>query len=391
MSVVPDLKFEIDFTNDASNPTRAYTDVTADVREIGWVRGGRNNELQRTEAGTLDALLNNRAGKYDSTNTASPYYPGVKRMRWCRASGTWAGVTYKRWTGLIETWKQEWPAYGTDAVVTVSAVDAFKVLNLFDLNGLSYGAQLPGDRVASVCASVGLPSSIEAGADLLPAVGPFAEGSMALPHLLAVEENENGLMFVAADGTVTFQSRYYRMLNSSTPLGVIGDTFGTIPYRTGELDLDDADIYNIAVVTPDGGTPETSSDATSIATHFKRPLNRSMLSTSQALAQSAAQFLVGLYADPDPRIPMVELVGANDPSKWPAILSADNSDRFTWKRTGMAHTIQQDVFVERIAESVRPNMQWDVTLQLSPASDRVGWVAQDAVYGLAGVTTVGVY
>ena len=153
----PALAVEIDFTNDPSNPTRVWTDVTKYVREISYSRGGRNHELQRTEAGTLQAALNNRDGRFDSTNTGSPYYPGVKRTRWIRVLGQWAGVTYARWAGVIETFRQTWPAAGgRDAVCIINAVDTFKVLNLFDLYNLSYGVQLTGARVSSVLASAGV-------------------------------------------------------------------------------------------------------------------------------------------------------------------------------------------------------------------------------------------
>lgn len=388
----PELLVEIDFTNNPTNATRAYTDVTADVRQLSYQSDGRNHELSRTDVGTLSAVLNNRHGHYDPTNPSSPRYPGVKRKRWIRVSAVWAGVTYRRWTGLIESWSQEWPAFGKDATVQITASSALSVLNLFDLDGLSYVSQATGTRTGAVLTSAGVTSySVDTGASTVVAVGPFARDSPALAHLLDVEATENGRLFSKGDGAIQFQSRHYRLLNSSTPVGTIGDNVGEIRYRTGRLDLDDADLWDEVEVTPSGGTPETASDAASKLSHFTRRLNRDILSSSQSEALSAAQYLLSLYADPSPRIPQVELVGASDTGKWPQILTADVSDRFTWIRRADAHTIEQDVFVERYSDTVAPGRDWRVTLQLSPADDQAGWLLGDATYSVLGSTTVLTY
>lgn len=385
----PELLVEIDFTNDPTNPTRAYTDVSADVRLISYTRSGRNHELQRTDPGTLSALLDNRHGDYDPTNTGSPYYPGVKRKRWMRVSAVWATVTYRRWTGLIESWQQNWPGMGADATVEIRASDGLTVLNLFDLEGLSFGAQTTGARVTAVLDAAGITAyTVDTGATTVVASGVFAEDSMALPHLLEVEQSENGLLFAEGDGSIVFQARHYRLLNSSAAVDTIGDSGVEIPYRAATLDLDDADLWNSVAVTPAGGTPELATDTASITAHWERRMNRAILSASQPEALSAAQFLIARYADPGPRIPVLDLVGATATTKWPTILGAGNSDRFTWTRRATAHTITQDVFVERVSDTVTPGQDWRVSFQLSPAADQAGWLLGDATYSLLGTSTV---
>lgn len=389
----PEVTFEVDFANDATNATRAWTDVTHHVRSLSYTRAGRNNELGRTEAGTLTAVLDNRAADYDPGNAASPRYPGVRRMRWCRVSATWAGVTYRRWTGLIDAWRQTWPAAGKDATVTVTATDALKVLNLFDLDNLAYPSQLSSVRVSAVLTDVGItPALIAAGKTTVAASGVFGAGSSALAHLIAVEESENGLLFADGEGRIVFQDRHHRLLTSTarTSRGVIGDRPGDIRYRTGTLDLDDAYLWNTVVVTPSGGTEEKATDAASRARHYERRLTRSILSAAQTDALNTAQFLTQRYADPTSRVPSVELVGRLDTSKWPVILAAENSHRFTWRRAAEA-LISQDVFVERVTDNIAPGRGWGVTFDLSPAIDQAGWVAGDATYSLAGTSTRAVY
>lgn len=390
---LPQLSVEIDFTNNPTNGTRVWTDVTPDVRALSYVRSGRNNELQRTEPGTLDAVLNNRHGNYDPTNTASPYYPGVKRMRWMRVRASWAGVTYPRWQGLIETWQQRWPGFGKDATVAIRATDALKALNLFDLAGLSYGSQTTYNRVSSVLVSAGITSyTVDTSASSsVVASGAFAEGSSALAHLQDVEETENGLLFAEGDGSIVFQGRYWRAVNSGTPLGTIGDVAGEIRYRDAELVLDDADIWNIISVTPSGGSAQVVTNSASRNAHYARRLNKTSLSASTSEALDRAQYLANRYGDSAPRVPTLELLGAAATSFWPTILSASNSDVFVWRRRATARTIEQNIVIERVADTITPGGDWRVTLQCSPAADTAYWALDDDTYSLLDDTTVLAY
>jgi len=381
----PALIVEIDFANDPTVTTRTWTDVTSDVREITYVLAGRQHELQRTEAGTLTMVLNNRHGNYDPTNTTGAYYPNVKRTRWIRVRSVWNSVVYPEWQGLIEGYSGEWPAVGKDATVTVHAADGFKPLNLLDLNGYSYPQQSTGARVAAVGADAKVQiGSVDVGVATLPAI-TFTNATTALSHLQAIEDTEAGLIFMAADGSLTFHDRHHRPLNNSTPVAIIGDNATEIPYsgRTYS-ELEDSNIWNDIVVTPaqeagnpDQPTPSQVQNAASIAAHYRRTLSKTLLSESPLEALSAAQFYASLYAEPSLRIPICELVGRADSTQWPFILGAGNSDRFTWKRRPSTEagtrTITLPVYVERKSTSITVGTDWRVQLQFSPASDVLFW------------------
>lgn len=390
--LLPHLRVDIDFTNDPTNATRVWTDVTADVRgDIRLTRGGRNHVLQRSEAGTLSLVLDNRAADYDPTNASSPHYPGVKRRRWMRVRGRIGVTDIPRWKGLIEGIRQHWPGAGHDATVEITASDATKVLALFDLEGLSYSSETTGTRIGHVLDDAGVTAyDLDTGQTTIVAAAAFAQGVSALSHLQQVEESENGILFAAGDGQIIFQDRHYRLLNSGTSLATIGDNDGEIPYREAELDLGDDDLWTIVSVTPDGGSPQTVTDAAAVDAHYETRLSRTILSSSAIEAQSAAEWLLQRFADSSPRVPSVELIGQRDPTTWPTILAAENSDRFTWTRRADAHTLEMDVFVERVADVISLN-DWRVLLDLSPAEDQVGWVLGDPVYGLLGETTVLTY
>lgn len=376
---VPDLCVEIDFTNDPTNPTRVWTDVTTDVRRLDYTGAGRKQELQRTEAGALTAVMNNRHGNYDATNPSGAYYPGVKRRRWMRVRGRWASIIYPRWQGLIQTYSQTWPESGKDAICTIRATDASMILNLFDLEGQTFGSQTTDARVAAVCALASLPYIVDTdAASTIDAVGPFAVASYALPHLQDVELTENGLLYADAAGSIVFQGRHYRILHSPTAIDTIGDGVGEIPYRDATHELDDGDLATSVTVTPaGGGTPITVSDSDAEAAYFptsQTNINRTLLLSDPIETRACGEYLLNRYKDSSPRVPAVELLGMRTTAKWPEILAASNSDRFAWKRSAAPHTITEDVYVEQISESVAPGT-WQMFAQLSPAIDQAGWVA----------------
>lgn len=389
LNAIPDIYVEIDITNDPTNTTRTWTDITAYVRQIGWRRSGRNHELQRSEAGTLTMVLDNRDGRFDPTNTSGDYYPGFKRLRWVRVRARWLQQYYPRWQGVIETIRQEWPGAGTDAVTHVGCVDAYKILALTDLHESEFDAATSGERVSAVLTLASVEEgTVDTGQSTLVAANggedpdhpgiflPLPVNTMALEHLLAVEETENGLLVADPDGTMSFQDRHYRVRLQDASTGTIGDLAGEIPYRAAGLSVDDGDLWNEAAVTPSGGTPETASDTTSVDAYFARRLNRTILSDSQNEAKAAAEYIVYRYADPPPRLPVVQLVGRADPTVWDDILALNLSDRLLWRRRPeqAARTIEQPVHVEQIAETVLPGSDWVVEVQLSPADREAAWI-----------------
>lgn len=137
------LKVEIAFISDpyASSPT--WTDVTSYVDEVDTQRG-RNYELDKTEAGTATVTLRNFDGRFDPTNTSSPYYPYVLPYRPLRVTATYSGTTYNLFRGFIERWPQTWATGGTYGTVTITAVDAMKTL-LATQYGQSYAQIIVAD------------------------------------------------------------------------------------------------------------------------------------------------------------------------------------------------------------------------------------------------------
>jgi hypothetical protein len=102
--------------------SNTWTDVTAYVVSI-HTRRGRADPLGRVEAGTAQLVLDNSDRRFDPTYTGSPYYPNVVPMKKIRISATYSAVTYRIYTGYIESWPPDWPG-GLDATTTIGCADA---------------------------------------------------------------------------------------------------------------------------------------------------------------------------------------------------------------------------------------------------------------------------
>lgn len=380
--LLPDLEVDIDVTNNPTNPVRVWTDITTYVRQVSFARSGRSDELQRTTTGTLAVTLDNRGDVITAL--------GIRKAQWLRVQARWAGVTYARWQGIIESVPRQWPQAGKDATIQIQAADVLKIFALFDLAGQTFSAQRNDQRVTAIAALTSVPTgSIDTGTDAADAIGtPISEGTDSLSYLLEVEGSENGLLVADPAGTLSFQGRHWRMLNSAVPVATIGDTFG-IPYRdSATFEDDDTRIANNVSVTPLGGTAVVVSDSTSQNKYWIRRLNRGLVTSDTNIAADAANYLLSRYKDPTPRIPTVTIDLAAVPSALkPTLFAANNSTRFTWKRNATT-PISVDTYVEQISETIRPGGGgWQMTLQLSPAADESAWLLGDSVFGVLDTTT----
>lgn len=420
----PNLIVEVDWDTDPTTSIREWTDITDYVRSISYSVAGRQNELQRTEAGTLNCTVSNRDGRFDPTNTTGAWYPNVKRTRWLRVRSVWDSVIYPEWQGLIEAIDGEWPSAGFDATAAITASDAFKPLNLYDLNGKTYPAQMTGARVAAVAADAQVQvGTTDIGVSELPAI-TFTSATSALSHLQALEDNEAGIVYTDAAGALTFQDRHHRTLYNGTSQATIGDItegagswgWGEGDYSEGpwggaeedelryaagvQFEYDDSNIWNRIVVTAaqDADTPDippvpqTATNTTSIAQHYERTKEKTLLSNSQTEALAAAQYYAARYAEPSPRLPVCRVIVRTNTSFWPVVLAAKNSDRFLWKRRpfteSVGRTIELPVYVEKKMTTIIPKTDWQVSFQFSPATDILFWRLGVAGYSELDETAV---
>lgn len=120
-----------------------WVDISADLIS-GSIRRGRQNELDRYQAGTCELVLSNDDRDYDPTYAAGPLYGHILPMRPVKITATYAAVTYPLFYGYADRWTQR--AEGPHrAVTTLQATDGFKVLSRANLASSAYAQEVAAD------------------------------------------------------------------------------------------------------------------------------------------------------------------------------------------------------------------------------------------------------
>ena len=113
-----------------------WTDVTDKVRSVSISRG-RSTELDAFTTGSASVVLDNRDRTFDPEYASGPYFGALTPMRPLRISGAepLAISQTPLFFGFVDGWAQQY-VHPSDATTTVTASDAFKVLNLISLPSL---------------------------------------------------------------------------------------------------------------------------------------------------------------------------------------------------------------------------------------------------------------
>jgi hypothetical protein len=358
-------ELKVGTTTTFTTPTWA-ADITDYVRDWSTNRGTQR-ELQRVEAGTATITLDNRSGRFTPQSTTSPYYPNLLPMRRIRIRATWNSVTYPIFQGFVEAWPASFPA-GIDQIVSVSAVDGFKVLSLASVSG-SVSQQVSGARVTAILDAIGWPAAdrtIAAGLSTVPAI--TLTNVSALEHLQAIEHAEGGRLFMGRDGKVNFVDR-----TPSSPPDFSGRTWtddgsGVMSYRDITLAFTDELLINEARLTRIGGAEQVASSAASITTYFRRSLIEGdiQLVTDNAVSDLAVT-LVGQYSEPALRIEGLA-DNAMGHGLWGQVLTRELRDRVLIVKTPVgSSTLSQDSYIEGISHDA-PSGEWRTSLRVSPAA-----------------------
>lgn len=131
---------EIGFSTSAgagTNPVGAlfsgitWTDISDYVKDV-TIHRGRSTELDQFTTGSATLILSSLNRRFDPENTAGPYYGKLTPMRPLRITATYAGTTSRLFTGFVDGWPQAY-TIGVEDTISLTASDAFKVLNLIKL------------------------------------------------------------------------------------------------------------------------------------------------------------------------------------------------------------------------------------------------------------------
>lgn len=367
----PTLTVEAALTTAPLSASPSWTDVTAYVYNFSTTRGrsGFNATNTQFDNGQATLTLDNRDGRFDPTFTSGAYYPNILPGRRMRMRAVWSGGTYPLFDGYVNSWGSQYE-WDQGELVTVQLTDAFLVLGLYQYSPGSVPVETSGARISRVLSAVGLgTASIDTGLSTI--IADAALDTLALDHLQACADTEDGQFYIAGDGTPVFEDRYHRRTasRSTTSQATLGDS------GTAELEYDtsitttygDAMLYNGAQVTDGGGTVFSYDDATSQTAYLKRTAQKTTIGAAPNEAYDYATWIV--LSQKDPRLTF-QSVTMNPvfhaAAEWPVALGTKISDRLTLKRRpGSGNTITQDVFVEQITHTVDAD-SWTTQFEVSP-------------------------
>ena len=394
----PQIVVEVAFASNPFDATYTWTDISAYVRTETMpitIRRGRQLELDQVEAGEATVLLDNRDRRFDPTYVSSPYYPYVIPARPIRISAISSSITYRLFLGYVEAWPV---AYSTlsDAFVSLHAVDAFKLFNLYPLTG-TFASNYSNDAVTAVLTAMSWPASlrtinITGTQSLMQAV--TVAGSSALQALQTIADSENGVFFMDNQGRATWQGRHWRYLIETSSRGTFGDGGGAeLPYSAITISYDDQLIYNTISVTRTGGTTQTAIDTASKAQYsIRQKAKAGLLINSDSEANDAAHWLQLIYSQPQLRFQALTMDGQANTNLWPQLLGRELGERITVIRRppGGGAAIQRDCYIEAIEHRIGADLlHWDTSWRLSPASSFNFFLLDSATSGVLDSNVLG--
>lgn len=342
-------------------------DVSAQTIMINTQRG-RNVIQDQYQAGTATVRVLDPNGDFNPQNTSSPYYGQLVPLRKIQIAANYSSTVYNIFNGYITDYKYSWPKDQETGYVDFVCVDAFRLLfntNITTVSGGTAG-QTTGQRVTAILDSVSWPPafrSIQAGSTVCQ-VDP-ATSRTALDAIRTAEFTEQGAFYIDANGSAVFKGRQF-VYDAQAASPIVFNQTGTgIPYFDIRFALDDKTIVNKMTATRIGGTAQTYSDATSIATYFTHGYNVSnLLMTTDANALALATAYVTTRKDTTIRIDSItlDLVTLGYGSGVTAALDLDFFDTVEiTNETAQGSTITKKLQVQQIVHNITPN-SWKTTL-----------------------------
>ena len=332
----------------------AFADLTHIVEAVSITRG-RNRQLDQFNAGTATVTFNNSTRILDPLNSASQFYPYVLPRSPIQVLANGIPI----YTGLVVDWNLDYSMANQDMMYARCA-DDFTVLANQDLNAFTPSVELSGARVTTVLDRPEITyqgsRSISGGASQLGAFAVSAETNV-LNYLQQVTQSEQGYLFIAADGTLTFKGRT-DVLNQPAD-AVFNDNGTNIPYQTLINEFGDELLYNYIVTQSPANGPYVANDSASQAQYQSQQLALTdLLNASAEETEQLGEYLLGKYKNPVLRFTgLSNQLGALSEAQQNALLALELTDVASVTKsfvTGTPASVTQTVIVSGISHNITP-------------------------------------
>jgi hypothetical protein len=371
-----------------------FADLTTMVQSVNITRG-RSRQLQEFNAGTATVSFWNKSRDLDPLNTASPY--------WNTSAGM-TGIVPRLpiqilangipiYTGVIQDWNVDYDR-GNNDIVYATCADQFTVLANTILTDHTVTQQLTGDRINEVLNYSEVvyqgPRAIGTGSSTLGSTASNAgfsieAGTALLNYLQTVATSEQGFLFMAADGTLTFKGRT-EVLSLSPDAIFTGDASVGVPFQTLMNEFGDELLYNIIVTQSPAGASFTATDSTSVAQYQAQTYsNTNLLNSSTTEVQALGQYLLGKYRQPQLRFTGLSTqLLALDSAKQNICLGLELTDICNVVKhfaVGLPTSVDQSVIVSGVSHNITPGSHI-ITYTFESTDGNQYLTLDDAIFGI---------
>lgn len=378
----------LDGTTYVLGGTELFADVTPYTTNISYSRGRRKTDYQ-FGAGTMQFTMLDKTGILGPYDTTSPYYdpdndqPGLAPMRNVKLSRNGEYL----FTGIVTGYNYEFEVAGPNTV-NVQCADDFYKLAQTQLDEWNVSAQTSGERVTSVLALpevayVGT-SNIDVGTVNLGHDSSYTvpQGTNTLSYLQQINTAEQGRLFVARDGTVTFQPRIGNTFSS--PIIDFRDDGTAAKYDNLEIEFDADNVVNRTYVAGLNGNDSTANDATSIAEYFTQGVS---ITNSLLHQQNEIDTLATYLLEPEPSPRYTSLTtwfGLLTSAQRNTVANIDIGDTISIHKQipGLGSEVASELQVEGIVGSIDVNRGHRITFYTSPTNIVYELILNDITYGI---------
>ncbi len=276
------------------------------------VRRGKNNALDRIDAGIVTITVDNSDREFDPLYANGPYFGQLIPRRSVRVSANDVPV----FRGFIDDFDIQYEP-GKQSVVQIQVSDALSVLANSGLEEFTPNSELSGARINTVLdrPEVDWPADqrdIDPGNSVM-LDNVVAEGTGTLEYLQLVANSEFGTLFLAKDGKITYRERN---AVPNTPNIVFSDeivagAYTGIQFADVNIVYGSENLYNRISLANADLIPEEAfaEDADSQALYGPRVLDQSgLLIQDPAQLQFLADYLLARYKEPQYRFETVTVV-----------------------------------------------------------------------------------
>ena len=365
--------------------TTTWTDITADVRSVS-TSAAFSRQTNRYNTASASVVLDNRSGNYSPTNTDGDNYQkiGILRPMRIRARYTNAvGITtgWKLFTGLIQSWSEDFPQYGKDSTVSVELVgNDSQLAAITNLARSPQGAgETAGARIRRILTDADWrwPMILDDGETTMQAT--TLEGSpQSLITLTA--DSEGGAFYCAPDGSARFDGFAAQVEKDGRVIPALHFSddptdSSTLTYADISLSYNGDLVRNLITYQREGGAEQQVAAAASQQLYGTRAESRSdLISESDADVLMLARRDLAILKDPEHRVEAVRL-NPLDPNNadgrlWDALATSSIALRLgalVEYTPQNQTTISRYVFIEGISHAITAD-RWTTSLTFSSAT-----------------------